>query len=172
VSRASISGLDWIHKVRDSKDLIVKANAVKYRRDKFGESVKYVAPQTVKAVALAIGSFMDQTGVARVGVPTLCDRFRFSPLTVRCAVRVIAAAGWLAVEPGGGAGNTNVYRACIPASAEFLKSGCRDTASEAETGFSGSESGRPVTTKKVEEELRLRGREGSNTQLVGEGALA
>jgi hypothetical protein len=161
-----------MHHVRDSSDLIVKARAVKYRRDKFGQDVHYVSPSMVKLVALAYGSFMDAEGFARVGVSTVCKRFGVSAKTVRAAKLVIAQAGWWRVEPGGGAGNTDIVIAQIPSSATYYKSGEPLTASWTETGDLVPETGDPVTPKKVEEEPPLRGRERSNTQLVGEGALA
>src|SRR5437016_4826474 len=126
-SGQTVSGLDWMHAVRDSGDLVTAAFAQKHlARLGHSDAQKFVSPQMVKLVALAIGSFMDSKGIARVGVPTLQQRFRLTPQTVRLAVRVIAKAGWLHVTPGGGAKNTNVYVARIPAHAEFYKSGCRD----------------------------------------------
>jgi hypothetical protein len=167
----AVSGLVWIQRVRDSKDLVTAAFTQKHlARLGHPDAQKFVSPQMVKLVALAIGSFMDANGVARVGVPTLQQRFKLTPQTVRLAVRVLVGAGWLHVTPGGGAKNTNVYTARIPPWAEFYKSGCRDTPFDPVTGCSAFESGRTDTTKKVEEEPRLRGREGSNyTQAVGEG---
>ena len=171
----AVSGLKWIQAVRDSEDIVLAAKAIRYRRDRFADpdAPKYVAPQTVKLVALAIGSFMDAEGVARVSYETLRQRFKFSPVTARAAVFLLIRTGWLVVEPGGGAGHTNRYLAQIPRSAWFYKSGCAETASERGTSHWESKSGLPATTKKVEEELRLGGEEeGTHTQVVGEETSA
>ncbi len=177
MTRGAVRSLDWMHAVRDSSDLVVKAEAVKYRRE-FGEDVHYVSPATVKNVAVAYGLFMDVNGEARVGVSTICQRFKLTPKTVRAAKLVIAQAGWWRVEPGGGAGNTDVVIAQIPHTATYYKSGDPVTAFWADLGYPAPkrgdqvpETGEPVAPKSVEEKTRLRGGDGSKDQLQGEGPL-
>jgi hypothetical protein len=177
--RGDVSGLDWTHKVRDSKDLVIAAKARKYRRDCLDDPAapKVIAPQTLKGVALTIGAWMNAYGVAEVSIETICQRSKYTPPTVRNAIRLLVAEGWLSVEPGGGKGHVNRYLARLPAHAEFYKTGCRETpyseAADRETGSSESQTGRPVTPKKRDEELRPRGGQGpKHTQLVGEGTAA
>jgi hypothetical protein len=155
-----------MHAVRDSKDLVTAAFAQKHlARLGHADSQKFVSPQMVKFVAFAIGSFMNKEGIARVGVPTLQERFRLTPQTVRLAVRVIAAAGWWRVTPGGGAKNTNVYTAQIPAHAEFYKTGCRDTPFDKPvTGVSAPETGCTDATKRFEVENPPGGKEPSHAR--------
>jgi hypothetical protein len=176
--RGDVSGLDWMHKVRDSKDLVIAAKARKHRRDRVGDPAapKVVAPQTLKGVALTVGSWMNADGVAEVGIETICQRSKYTPPTVRNAIRLLAEHGWLAVEPGGGRGHTSRYLARVPSHAEFFKTGCPETpyddGADTERGYPESKRGRSVTPKKVLEELRPRGREGDHTHLVGEGTPA
>src|ERR1700730_16428875 len=125
-----VSGLVWMQHVRDSSDLVSAAQVIKYRRDKFGDrTAKYVAPQTVKLVAFAIGTFMNREGVAFVSFQTLRKRIRVTPPTIRAALLVLVHADWLVVEPGRGAGNANRYIARVPHSARYYKSGCSETIS-------------------------------------------
>jgi hypothetical protein len=125
VSGKNVSGLVWMQRVRDSKDINIAALAIKYRRDKLGDAdARYVKAATVKHVAFAFASFMNADGVCEVGYATLKRRLGLSPQTVRRACLLLVQAGWLLVEPGGsGARDTNVYRARIPAHAEYYKNG-------------------------------------------------
>jgi len=131
----------------------------------------------VKLVAFAYGLFMDAKGVARVGVSTVCKRIGLSAKTVRAAKVVIAEAGWWKVEPGGGAGNTDVVIAQIPRSATFYKSGDPVTSFWADLGYGDPERGDLVpergdlvARKRVEEKDRLgREEEGTKDQLPSKG---
>jgi hypothetical protein len=174
VSRGPVSGLDWMHAVRDSKDIVIAALAVKYRRDKLGDlDVRYVKPATVKHVALALASFMNGDGVCEVGYPTLKERLKLPPQTVRRACLLLVQAGWLLVEPGGsGARDTNVYSARIPHHAEFYKgrSVPRGSASKRAPGDEKGPPGAPEEERRRTTASKGKGRD--HTQLVGEGTAA
>jgi hypothetical protein len=152
VNGGPVSGLKWMQAVRDSSDIFDAAAVPKYRRDHLGdpEAPRYVKPQTVKFVALALGSFMNEKGVAEVGLETLHDRYGLAPRTVQRACVLLVTAGWLRVSPGGrGAKDVNVYTARIPANATYIKS---RRASRVPTTSRGPTSASPGPPKKAEEE--------------------
>jgi hypothetical protein len=161
VTAKSVSSIDWIHAIRDSKDLVEAAEAQKHLGEiGHDDAVRYVRPQTVKHVALAYGSFMGRDGVARVGVATIAERFGLAPRTVQRARLLLASTGWLIVEPGGrGARDVCICRAQIPSTATYFKSRSASPGRSARAGSRspGPASASPGPAKSGEEKPPLRG---------------